>query len=125
MNSSFQMHVFSYGCAHLLQGPVHISYILVISQLSMIFYKLLLKEVIKYFKFYLDYLYLLLRFSSLLLHCLFISIITIYSAITHTQLISLTDTLLSYSFVYSTLLQAMHPQVYKPIVYLVDSLART
>ena len=67
----------------------------------------------------------LLHFSSLLLHCLFISIITIYSAITHTRLISLTDTLLSYSFVYSTLLQAMHPQVYKPIVYLVDSLART
>ena len=50
---------------------------------------------------------------------------TIYSAITHTQLISLTDTLLSDSFVYSTLLQAMHPQVYKPGVYLVDSLART
>ena len=30
------MHVFSYGCAHLLQGPVHIFYILVTSQLSMI-----------------------------------------------------------------------------------------
>ena len=39
--------------------------------------------------------------------------------------IAYTHPLLSYSFVYSTLLQAMHPQVYKPIVYLVDSLART
>ena len=45
--------------------------------------------------------------------------------ITHTQLISLTDTLLSDSLIYPTLLQAMHPQVYKPVVYLVDSLART
>ena len=50
---------------------------------------------------------------------------TIYSVITHTQLILLTDTLLSDSLVYPTLLQAMHPQVYKPVVYLVDSLART
>ena len=50
---------------------------------------------------------------------------TIYSAITHTQLILLTDTLISDSLVYPTLLQAMHPQVYKSVVYLVDSLART
>ena len=46
---------------------------------------------------------------------------TIYSAITHTRLMLLTDTLLSDSLIYLTLLQA----IYKSVVYLVDSLART